>query len=114
MVKQVKITELGCQGHFICRCEWHRHTQVGDAYRVSTVGGYRNHTGKLDTIGSGADDFFETYVFKTSAELNDRAAGCGCHEVTDWGEIEGHRYATAGEAQAGHEEMVARYKEMVK
>jgi hypothetical protein len=43
-----KITELGCAGHFIGArsCAFRRHTQIGNLYRVSTVGNYYN--GLLD------------------------------------------------------------------
>jgi hypothetical protein len=102
--------ELGCKGHLIVarHCQWSRHTQVGN-YRVSTIGDYYDPDGKRTTIGLGEDSFFETMVFKTSDEQEDGNEGCGCRKVLDWGEIDGQRYATAGEAQAGHERYVEEY-----
>ena len=101
--------ELGCAGHFIAArsCRWRRHTQVGN-YRVSSVGDYFPRD-ERETIGAGPDDFFETYIFKTTdAQARDNE-GCGCHQVAEWSEIDGRRWATAGEAQAGHESFVAKY-----
>jgi len=101
--------ELGCAGHFIGgrSCHWHRHTQVGN-YRVSSVGDYYPNE-KRETLGASADSFFETYVFKTTDALAKGNDGCGCREVAEWCEIDGSRWATAGEAQAGHESFVSRY-----
>ena len=107
--------ELGCAGHFICAkdCHWRRHTQVG-YYRISTVGDlYYPNNEKRQTLGADLDSFFETYVFRTSLIPASESEGCGCLEVTDWSEIDGKRYATAGEAQAGHESFIARYLEII-
>lgn len=104
--------ELGCAGHLIVssRCRWKRHTQVGN-YRISSIGDYYpDRDGKRDTIGAGPDAFFETMVFKTVEAQDADNEGCGCRAVDDWSEIEGERYATAGEAQAGHERYVAKYE----
>lgn len=112
--------ELGCAGHLIVAkwCRWKRHTQVGK-YRVSSIGDYygpdidridrdRNAV-KRQTIGGGDDSYFETMVFETIDEQDTGNDGCGCRAVKDWSEIDGERYATAGEAQAGHERYVAKY-----
>lgn len=111
------ITELGCAGHLIVAgsCRFRRHTQIGDSYRVSTVGDYfPNHRdGKRDTIGAGKDAFFETMVFETLPDQEPDNEGCGCHAVKSWGEIDGERFATAGAAQAGHESYVKKYADMV-
>ena len=108
-----KIVELGCAGHFICAkdCHFRRHTQVGKKYRVSTVGDlyFDREPGKRQTVGAGKDAFFETYVFKTTGKLCKDNEGCGCVEVADWGEIDGRRWATAGEAQRGHAAFVRKY-----
>lgn len=108
--------ELGCLGHFVCasRCRWRRHTQVG-AYRVSSVGDYYyaedgGGKDKRQTVGAGDNDFFETMVFKTTrAPYEGRPEDCGCREVKAWGELECKRYATAGEAQQGHERYITEY-----
>ena len=109
----VRRIELGCAGHFICArdCRWRRHTQVGD-YRVSSVGDLylRSEPEKRQTIG--ATGYFETMVFKTTGVLCDGNEGCGCVEVAEWSEIDGKRYETAGEAQAGHEHFVRKYQRL--
>lgn len=104
-------TELGCAGHLIVasRCRWHRHTQVG-LFRISSIGNYYpDPKGERDRLGAGEDSFFETLVFKTTDKPDPDNEGCGCFEIADWQEIDGERYATAGEAQAGHERYVAKY-----
>lgn len=111
-----KRTELGCIGHFICgeRCRWRRHTQVGH-YRVSSVGDfYRSSEGKRETLGAGDDSFFETMVFPTSAKPASHSEGCGCCLVKSWSAIDSKRYATAGEAQRGHEAFVRKYARKAK
>lgn len=110
----MKIVELGCAGHLIiaASCRFRRHTQIGDAYRVSTVGDYW-YRDKRNTIGAGDDSFFETMVFPTAATLDPNNEGCGCHEVLDYSGLEQERYATAGEAQAGHEKYVEQYKALL-
>lgn len=106
------VVHIGCAGHNIIArwCAFRRHTQIGTQYRVSTVGDYYSERGnKRETIGDGPDAFFETYVFETTDHPADGSEGCGCLAVKNWGEIDGVRYATAGEAQAGHEAMVQKY-----
>ncbi len=112
-------TELGCPGHLIVAssCRWRRHTQVGH-YRISTIGDYWlpevasraiGEKPKRQTLGASADSFFETMVFETTDQFVDDSESCGCYEVKDWGGIDQERYATAGEAQIGHERYVAKY-----
>ncbi len=107
-----KRVELGCAGHFICAddCRFRRHTQVGN-YRVSTVGDlyYKSERDKRQTVGAGAMQFFETMVFRTTGKLVSGNDGCGCMDVESVSELECVRYATAGEAQAGHERIVRKY-----
>lgn len=106
-----KRVELGCAGHLIVSdmCLFRRHTQVGN-YRVSTVGNYHPpNTKARSTIGAG-EKYFETMVFRLTDKPADASEGCGCREVADWCEIACKRYATAGEAQAGHEAFVAEYE----
>jgi hypothetical protein len=108
---QIERVELGCPGHFICArdCRWRRHTQVG-RYRVSTVGDlYFEGKKARQTLGAGSDSFFETNVFRTSDAFEPESESCGCRAVESWSEIDGTRYATAGEAQQGHEKFVSKY-----
>ena len=105
--------ELGCPGHLIVanKCRWRRHTQVG-IFRVSTVGDYfPDRDGPRDTVGSGPQDFFETMVFRTTGLPDPGSEGCGCCEVTSYDNIASARYVTAGEAQAGHERLVAEFEQ---
>lgn len=109
--------ELGCPGHFICAndCRFRRHTQVGN-YRISTVGDlyFGHEPGKRQTIGSGDDDWFETYVFELTDQPVADSDGCGCREVKSFSEIDGERTASAGQAQAAHERYVAKYLAIAK
>lgn len=101
--------ELGCAGHCIVghMCRWHRHTQVG-RYRISTIGDYYLRDERR-TLGIEDDSFFETMVFRTLPNEAVGNSGCGCQEVEEWSELECNRYATAGEAQSGHEGFVEKY-----
>lgn len=108
----VKVTELGCPGHFIGAraCRWRRHTQIGKKYRVSSVGDYYpEHKSGRETLGAAPDSFFETMVFETLPRQVAQNEDCGCFEVKSFSEIDRKRYATAGEAQRGHEAMVRKY-----
>lgn len=108
----VEVKHLGCAGHFICarNCLWKRHTEVGN-YRISTVGNlFYEHRKERITLGCDDDSFFETMVFKLTGEYDPSGEGCGCRQVESWSELECERYATAGEAQAGHEKWIERYK----
>lgn len=108
---KVKPIELGCAGHFIgaASCRWRRHTQVG-RFRISTVGDYYGFGGQRSTLGAGENDWFETMVFKTTTRPDPGSKKCGCRAVSDWGGLECRRYGTAGEAQAGHERLIAKYR----
>ena len=89
-----------CVGH---DCRFHLHTEVGN-YRISTVGEYfspLNKTGKMETLGGGEKDFYETMVFKLS-QSRTCDCGCGAREVDNWSELDSMRYANAKDAQAGH------------
>jgi hypothetical protein len=98
-------------------CHWSRHTQIGDAYRVSTIGDYRRRVGHdigpRQPVGSGANEFYETMVFRTTPDVLDDSEGCGCHVTTDWTELVCDRYATAGEATAGHEAYVRQFADQL-
>lgn len=112
----VKVQHLGCAGHLIVAnsCRWHRHTQVdgpGGSWRISTIGDYYPPGGERTTIGAGESSFFETLVFPTAINgVMTGSEGCGCRPVLEWDGSDGERYATAGEAQAGHERFVDKYK----
>lgn len=108
----MQVTELGCPGHYIlaAHCRWRRHTQIGTRYRVSSVGNLflkDDEPEERKTIG--LNGFFETMVFETTDRPADESENCGCLEVAEWGELECRRYETAGEAQAGHEDLVQEY-----
>ena len=113
--KKTSIVHLGCAGHFICSkdCHWRRHSQVG-TYRVSTVGNlyYAHDPHVKQTLGAAEDSFFETMVFETASEPAFESEGCGCLEVKSWSELDFERYATAKEAQEGHERFIAKYLEL--
>lgn len=121
MKRRVRVVELGCPGHFIAsrHCHWRRHTQIGTKYRVSTVGDYyppifdRNEV-RRETLGADDDSWFETMVFETTRfpADGDASEACGCRAVKSFTEIDSRRYATAGEAQRGHEAFVSKYKSL--
>lgn len=103
--------ELGCAGHFIGGhdCRWHRHTEI-NGYRISSVGDYYRHgCDERQTLGAAPDSFFETMVFRLGKGQSANNEGCGCRAVADWTALDCVRYATAGDAQKGHEKMVAKY-----
>lgn len=112
MISDVKITHLGCAGHlsFSDKCRWHRHTQVGDKYRVSTIGDYFAD-GERSTVGVGDNAFFETMVFETAPRPADPDEQCGCLKVRHWIGVCARHYATRGEASAGHDALVQQYAE---
>lgn len=116
--RAVVVQHLGCPGHFIAvaKCQFRRHTQIDGprgSFRVSTVGDYMPNAdrgGVRETIGAGAASFFETMVFRTTKHPESGSEGCGCRQVADLTGCEQKRYATAGEAQSGHERLVATYR----
>jgi hypothetical protein len=95
----------GYPGHFIggASCLFHLSTRVGN-HRISTVGDYRprgaGELGEMQQIGGSNLAFFETYVFTVDPSKGEPC----CGEVTDWGEIDGERWATPEEAWSGHME----------
>lgn len=80
-MKDVKRTERGWAGHFICsyRCRFRRNTLLeynGVEIVVSTVGAMYNDNGELEEIGIGRH--YETmafYVDKSSGEYKDADVG---------------------------------------
>jgi len=55
-------------------------------------------------IGSGKDDYYETYVFKCDGEDE-----YGNPNITDLTEVEGIRYADSRDAEKGHMVMCEKY-----
>ena len=67
IVNEVKVTERGWAGHFICsdRCLFRRNTLLEYNDRkwvVSTVGTYRNREDKIDSVGHRR--WYETLAFE--------------------------------------------------
>jgi len=104
---------LGMPGHFIgsARCVWHLTTVVG-GYVVSTVGDYRPFTEDQKPTEIGLGRKYETMVFRAGKPCARPGCMCGVPDH-DGRELDFEAYNTAGEAQAGHEAMVAKYVRMV-
>ena len=96
-----EVTEkwYGYAGHLCVAhdCAYHLCTRIG-GYLISTVGHYIPRlSDSMTTIGSGENDYFETYAFVCSGEDED-----GNPILTNgYSEIDGERYATSNEAEAG-------------
>lgn len=96
----------GFPGHLIVadRCAYHLCTKVG-GYLISTVGAFYpdpRRSKKIETIGSGPDDFYETFVFKCSGERD------GNPQI-GFSEIDGWRYPDSLLAEKGHYEFCWKY-----
>ena len=68
------------------------------------MGDYRPDGRKRETIGAGAEAFFETFVFKCGGEDAN-----GDAIISDLGEIDSRRYAKSIDAERGHYEFCERY-----
>ena len=95
----------GYAGHLIVasRCAYHLSTRVG-GYLVSTVGDYRLDGKSRETIGSGKDDFFETFVFRCNGDTPD-----GDPNILSFEQIDGERYAESIDAERGHYRYCEKY-----
>jgi hypothetical protein len=106
---------FGHAGHLCVAadCRFHLCTLVG-GWLVSTVGDYRprhkGDCGAMERIGAGAESFFETYVFKVieGSRCSDPECECGLPNI-DGSEIDGERYAKAGDAADGHMRYCQKY-----
>lgn len=95
----------GYAGHLVVsrRCAYHLSTRVG-GFLVSTVGHYLPRGDKMETIGAGADAFFETMVFPCDGETPE-----GDPNVLSFSELECERYAKSIDAERGHRVMCEKY-----
>lgn len=71
IINKVNVTERGWAGHFICcdRCLFRRNTLLeynDKKWVVSTVGAFRNHEKKIDSIGYRR--WYETKAFEAIEE----------------------------------------------
>lgn len=103
MIPESEWVWQGHGAHFPGDCKFHMGTRVG-GYLISTIGDYYTRAGERERLGGGEGSYFETFVFKAAGTLE-----CGCAEIADLCEIEGIRYGTATEAQAGHIAMCRQY-----
>jgi hypothetical protein len=77
-------------------------------FTISTVGDYRppqkdRLNAKPERIGSGPEDFYETFVFEG------HISGDGCPDINNGNEVDARRYSNAKDANKGHIEMCEKY-----
>jgi len=97
----------GTAAHFIAgeSCRFHIATEIGDVL-VSTVGDCRIGDTK-EPIEIGYGRLYETMAFRLTGDR----CKCGCGlPLLDGREIDFAGYNTAGEANAGHEDMCRKYE----
>jgi len=102
----------GFAGHLIVsrRCAFHLCTLV-DPYLISTVGAYfPPHGDKMETIGSGPDDYYETLVFSCTEE--DENGNPAISDILDV--LDARRYADSREAERGHYEFCHKWANLIK
>ncbi|HEY1119929.1 MAG TPA: hypothetical protein VGE43_19595 [Acidimicrobiales bacterium] len=96
----------GAPHHFIGapECHFHLATWVaGGRYLVSTVGDYRpaGSDSPMKAIGAG-EAYFETYIFETDPDDRGDQGDGGHPSVVSWSNVDGERWKTHEEANAGH------------
>lgn len=112
MIDQSQWIWYGHAGHLCVAdfCRFHLATQVGK-FMISTVGDYHlPGNPQRQLLGAGENSFYETYVFRVVGEskCSDPTCDCGVPKI-DFGEIEGIRCATAGQARKNHLRMCRKY-----
>lgn len=90
LINGVNVTERGWAGHFICAhsCGFRRNTLLeykDKKWIISTVGAYRDSTGKMDTIGHMR--WYETIAFVGGEENGyiDADVSQQIYFDSDWG-----------------------------
>ncbi len=91
----------GRAGHFCAayNCQFHLHTHVGK-YCISTVGEYHPNGphGKMETLGAGKNDFYETMVFEHDELTGDNGSELHCQ-----------RFGSLQAAEAYHMDLINEY-----
>ena len=98
----------GMPGHFFrsTSCCFHMVTVIGE-FKVSTIGcyhasnPYKNYNTR-QPIGDAEDSLYETFVFKIKPGSNQAGAEGTEQPDIELSEIDGERWATEAEAEAGH------------
>ena len=98
---------------------WFRHTVIGDAYRVGSLGNvsYRDASGaiRLQRFGYPQDWWYESVVTRLNGPTVTYTSGLNGPEkldvVREMTEAEAV-YKTEAEAVKGHEALVAKYREL--
>lgn len=95
----------GFAGHLCVakRCAFHLCTAYGDKL-VSTVGAYYpKGSDKMETIGSGSDAFYETFIWDYSGDDKDG------NPILGGDPVETIRYADSNSAEQGHYKFCDKY-----
>jgi hypothetical protein len=100
---------MGHAGHFICGndCQFHLNTYVNGVI-VSTLGELKDSRKEgFQPLGFSPDSLYESMVF--TAVKTESGDECCPYRQSSGRELEGCRYATAGEAAKGHAKLIAKY-----